>query len=129
MPHTAAWRRGEAGDEADHRLVRHIFLDPFVGVFFGIAADLANHDHSLGLGILFELLQAVNKAGAVDGIAADADAGGLAKAGQDELINRLVSQRSGAGDNAPGGARLDDGGRHNADFAGARGSLDRKSVV
>jgi hypothetical protein len=47
--------------------------------FLGVAADLADHDDALGLGVLQEQSEAVDEVGAVDRIAADADAGRLAE--------------------------------------------------
>ena len=49
-------------------------------VLLGVAADLADHQHGVGLRVGRELLQHVDEVGAVDRIAADADAGGLAEA-------------------------------------------------
>ena len=51
-------------------------------VFLGGAADLADHDDGLGLGVGQEHLQHVDEVGAVDRVAADADAGRLAEPGR-----------------------------------------------
>ena len=59
---------------ADDRLLE-VRLDPGGRVFFGAAADLADHDHGVGVGILAEQLQRVDVRRADQRIAADADAG------------------------------------------------------
>src|ERR1700726_1930825 len=85
MAHAPARRRGGAGDEADHRLLGLAALHEVRGPFLarpGRPADLANHDDRLGLLVLEEELEAVDEIGAVDGIAADADAARLAEAGR-----------------------------------------------
>ena len=49
-------------------------LDPGRGLFLGRPADLADHDHRIGLRIVLEELQRVDVGGADQRIAADADA-------------------------------------------------------
>ena len=78
---------------ADDRLLE-VRLDPGGGLFFGAAADLANHDHRVGLGIVREQLQRVDVRRADQRIAADADAGGLAQAEPRQLMDRFVGQRA-----------------------------------
>ena len=83
MAHAAARRGGAAGDEADHRLLAAalgLVAQELGGVFLGRAADLADHDDRLGLGVGQEHLQHVDEFGALDRVAADADRGGLAEA-------------------------------------------------
>ena len=64
------------------------------GVLFGAAADLADHDHRLGLRVGREQLQRVDEGGADERVAADADARRLAEAELRELVDRLVGQRA-----------------------------------
>ena len=99
MAHAAAGRRGLPGDEADHRLL-HVFLDEFRGDFFGVAADFADHDDGVGVGIVVEEADGIEERGADDGIAADADAGGLADAEARELADGFVGERAAAADDA-----------------------------
>ena len=75
-------------------------LEEIGRVLLGAAADLADHDDAFGLGIAEEHLQAVDEVGAVDRIAADADAGRLAQPRRGGLRHRLVGQRAGARDDA-----------------------------
>ena len=67
---------------------------------FGVAADFADHDDGVGVGVFVEELDGVGVGGADDGVAADADAGGLADFQVRQLAHRFISQRAGAGDYA-----------------------------
>src|SRR5882672_2125678 len=93
MPHPLARGRGDAGDEADHGLF-HVHLHPARGVLLVAAADLADHDHGVGPGIVVEELQHLDVLDAVHRVAADADAGGLPEAELHQLADRLVGQRA-----------------------------------
>ncbi len=90
------------------------------GLFLGAAADFADHDDRLGLRIGQEQFQDIDEIGAVDRVAADADAGGLAEAGGRGLRHRFVGQRARARDDADLAALVDMAG-HDADLAFARG--------
>ena len=69
-------------------------------LFLGAAADLADHD-DLFRGVVFEKeLQAIDEIGAVDGIAADADAGRLAETCGCGLRYGFISECAGARDDA-----------------------------
>jgi len=46
-------------------------------LLFSSSPDFANHNDTRGLRVLFKVIQAVNKIGAVYRIAADTNAGGL----------------------------------------------------
>src|SRR5687767_5382961 len=100
MTHASARRYGAARDEADDRLFDPAGLDELGTLDLGVAADLADHDDAFGLVVLQEQVQAVHEVGAVDRIAADADAGGLAETGGRRLSHRLVSQCARAGNDA-----------------------------
>ena len=99
VAHATARRRGLPGDEADDRLL-HVLLDVRGGGLFGGAADFADEDDRLGLGIFVEQLERVDMRGADDRVAADADRRRLADAALRELIDRLIGQRAGARDDA-----------------------------
>ena len=101
MAHAAARRRRDAGDEADDRVSCFLaFLKNSARFFFGAAADFADHDDALGFVVGQEHFQAIDEVGAVDRIAADADAGRLAEAGRGGLRDRFIGQRAGARDDA-----------------------------
>jgi len=89
MAHTAAWRRSLSSDETDHW-----FFDVclYVGgrFLFRVAADFADHDDSVRIGIVIEHFNRVEERSANDGIAADADARRLPDAEARELIERLL---------------------------------------
>ena len=84
---------------ADDRLLE-VRLDPGGGLFLGAAADLADHDHGVGVRIVGEQLQRVDVRRADQRIAADADAGRLAQAEPRELVDRLVGERAALRDDA-----------------------------
>ena len=119
MSHAFAGRGGDARDVGDDGFV-HMSLDVFGRFFFGGAADFANHDDAFGLRVGLEGGEDVNEAGAVNRVAADADAGGLAEADGGGLVHGFVGQRAGAGDDADH-ARLVDVAGHDAHFAFAGG--------
>src|SRR5262249_16646952 len=116
MAHAPARGRGQPGDESDHRLLALLGGEQSGGFLLGAATDLADHDDAGGLPIAEEELEAMDEAGAVDGIAADADAGRLAESGGGGLRHRLVGQGAGARDDADAAAGVDMPG-HDADLA------------
>jgi len=74
MAHTFAGRGGDAGDVGRYRF-GHILLDKSRCLFFGGAADLTDHDDRIGVGIGLEQPEDIKMVGAVDRVAAYADAG------------------------------------------------------
>jgi hypothetical protein len=107
-------RRGDAGDEADDRLL-HVVLAPARGVGLVRAADLADHDHGVGVGVVVEGLHHVDVLEAVDRVAADADRPTTGQADLRQLRDRLVGQRAGAADDADASLAMDVA-RHDADL-------------
>ena len=114
MAHALARRCGDASDEADHRFL-HVVLGPARGVHFVRSADLADHDDGVGVGIVVEHLQHVDVLQAVDGVAPDADGGGLAQAQVGDLCNGLIGQRAGTRHDADAALAVDVT-RHDADL-------------
>ncbi len=92
-------------------------LDELGGVFLGGAADFADHDDRLGVGVGQEHLQHVDELGALDRIAADADGGGLAEAHVGGLEHRFIGEGAGARDHADACRGCEDVARHDADLA------------
>jgi len=86
VTHAAPRRGGEPGDKAHHRF-GDLLLDKSGRLLLGVPTDLAHHDDAGGGVVGLEGLQAVDEVGAVDRVAADADAGGLA----DPLLGELVT--------------------------------------
>src|SRR5262249_56071201 len=99
-------------------------LDVFGCALFGVAADFANHDDGVRVGILVEELDRVEESGADDGIAADADAGGLADPETGELVDGFVGEGATAPANSAM-AWLVNAARHDAHFAFAGGNDTR----
>ena len=103
VAHAAARGRGAAGDEAGGGLpaaLLRLVLEELRGLLLGRAADLADHDDRLGLGVGEEPFQHVDVLRALDRVAADADAGRLAEAHVGGLLDRLVGERARARHNA-----------------------------
>src|SRR5690606_21343011 len=121
VPHALARRRRAARDEADHRL-GDVLLDVGGGSLLGVAADLADHDDGLRVGVLLEGLQTVDEVGPVQRVAADAHGGRLPGAELGELVHRLVGEGARAGDDADRASPVDMT-RHDADLAAALRAL------
>src|SRR5712664_3582262 len=85
----------------------------------GFAADFANQNDGMRFRIGVEELNGVEERGADDGIAADADASGLADAELRQLMDGFVGQRAAAADDANISLLVNTPG-HDADFAFAR---------
>jgi len=121
VTHTSSLGGGGPGDESGDRLLA-MPGGPGGGLLLGGAADLADHDDRLGFGVLVEHLQNVEVGGAVDRVAADADAGALAVAAGGELPDGLVGEGAGARDDADVSLPVDVAGG-DADAAPAVGLL------
>lgn len=95
VSHASSGRSGSTGNESEYRLGDPLF-DHVRRLFFGCAADLTDHHDGVCLFILFKQGQRINEVGAVNGIAADTDAGGLTQSPFGQLPDSLVSQRAAA---------------------------------
>ena len=93
MSHTLAGRRGLPGDEAGDRL-GHIRSDELGCLLFIRAADLADQNDLLGLRIMLEQLQRVNKVCTVDRVAADAHASRSAHPHDLHGIQHFIGERT-----------------------------------
>jgi hypothetical protein len=101
VAHAAAWRGSDACNEAHHGLLRvPVRLKPLRGFLLRLAADLADHNDALRLGVVREALEHVDEVGAVKGVATDADARGLSEPGVRRLVDSLVRERARTGDDA-----------------------------
>src|ERR1019366_7612010 len=92
----AAGGCGGARDETGDGLPA-IYLDPTGGFDFRVAADLADHDHAVGVGVVVEHPDDIQVRRTIHRISADADAGALAESARRELVNRLIGQGPGPG--------------------------------
>src|SRR5204863_2759056 len=99
VAHAAPGRSSGAGDETSDGFAA-VDFDPGSGFFFFGAADLADHDDAVRVRIVIEHFDDVEVRGAVDGVAADADACGLADTAASELPHGFVGKRAAAGDDA-----------------------------
>src|SRR4051812_2566099 len=126
VTHPAPRRSGAPGDETHDWLGGLAGLDELGSLDLGVAADLADHDDAFRLRVIQEQLQAIHEVGAVDRIAADADAGRLPQARRRGLRHRFICERAGAGDNTDLATPMDMT-RHDADLALVRGD-DARAV-
>ena len=89
LQHAAPRRRRLSCDESDDGLPE-LARNECRGFLFCRAADLADHDHRVGVGIGGEQLQRIDVAGADQRVATDPDAGGLAHSHLRQLMDRFV---------------------------------------
>ena len=87
--------------------------------FFRVAADLADHDHGLGLGVTVEQVERVHEIRPDDRVAANPEGGRLPDAALGELVHGLIGQRARARHDAHA-AFLVNVPRHDADLALSR---------
>jgi hypothetical protein len=129
VAHSPARRRRDTGDEADNGLVGGVVLLEEVGsVLLGSSTNLSNHDDTVCLAVLEEDLQAVDEVGSGEGVTADTDNERLTKAGLGSLVDSLVGEGSGAGDDTDATALVDEA-RHDADLALALGTVSAGGIL
>eukprot|EP00446_Apocalathium_sp_SHHI-4_P042040 CAMPEP_0177338724 /NCGR_PEP_ID=MMETSP0368-20130122/25017_1 /TAXON_ID=447022 ORGANISM="Scrippsiella hangoei-like, Strain SHHI-4" /NCGR_SAMPLE_ID=MMETSP0368 /ASSEMBLY_ACC=CAM_ASM_000363 /LENGTH=154 /DNA_ID=CAMNT_0018799753 /DNA_START=123 /DNA_END=583 /DNA_ORIENTATION=+ len=64
------------------------------------SANLTYHDDAFCRRVVNEALEAIDEVGAIEGVAANADASGLSEAGLRGLVDRLVCESAGPADDA-----------------------------
>lgn len=117
VAHTATGGSGDTGNEGNGGLVVDVVgLEELGGVLLSGTTDFTDHDDTVSLGVLEEDLQAVDEVGAGEGITTDTDDERLAKAGLSGLVDGLVRQGTGAGDDTNAAALVDEA-RHDTDLA------------
>ncbi len=97
MTHLLARRGGHAGDVGDDRL-GDLGLDEGRRLLLGVAADLADHDDRLGVGVGLETAQHVDERRPRNRIATDTDAGRLADPSSRQFVHGLIGEGPGTGD-------------------------------
>ena len=120
VAHAAAWGCSLSSNEADNRQVAVVVgREPLGSLLLSLATDLANHDDTLGLGIVNELGKHINEVGTVEGVTSNTDNGRLTETLRGSLIDGLVSESTGARDNTDFtlGVNIS---RHDTDLALAR---------
>merc|ERR1719402_1417759 len=101
VAHPAARGSGDAGDKGNHRLgvgACVVLLKEISGCFLSGTTDLANHDYSLGVGIPNKDVETVDKVCSVERVSADPHAERLSQANLSSLVNSLVGESTGSGD-------------------------------
>jgi hypothetical protein len=117
VAHAAAGGSGNTGNEGNGGLVVDVVgLEELGGVLLGGTTNLTDHDDTVGLGVLKEDLQAVDEVGAGEGVTTDTDDKGLTKAGLGGLVDSLVGEGTGAGDDTDAAALVDEAG-HDTNLA------------
>lgn len=118
VTHAPAGRSGDTSDEGDDGLLLLPvgLLEELSGILLGGTTDLADHDDTVGLGVLEEDLKAVDEVGAAEGVTADTDDERLTEAGLGGLVDGLVGESAGTGDDTDATALVNETG-HDADLA------------
>lgn len=123
VTHSPAGGRRDTGDEADNGLVGGVvLLQELGGVLLSGTTNLSDHDDTICLAVLEEDLQAVDEVGSREGVTADTDDERLTKAGLGGLVDSLVGEGSGTGDDTDATALVDEA-RHDTDLALALGIM------
>lgn len=123
VTHTTAGRSRDTGDEADNGLaaVDGVELPQVLGsLLLSGTTNLTNHDDTISLLVLDKDLQAVNEVGAAERVTANADDERLSQTGLGSLVDGLVGQSTGSGDNTDAATLVNETG-HDADLAKAGG--------
>lgn len=117
MAHTSAGGSSLASDEGnDGQVANVVSCEPGSGLFFGLTADFTNHDNTFGFGVNNESAEAIDEVSSIKRITADTNNGGLSETLEGGLVNSLVGEGAGAGDNADLSLGVDVAG-HNTDLA------------
>ena len=117
VTHAAAGGSGDTGNEGDGGLVVDVVgLEELGGILLGGTTDLTDHDDTVGLGVLEEDLEAVDEVGAGEGVTTDTDDEGLTETSEGGLVDGLVGQSTGTGDDTDTTALVDEAG-HDTDLA------------
>ena len=121
VSHSASWWSRDTSDEADNWLASSVVLLQEIGsLFLSRSSDLSNHDNTIGLTILEEDSQAVDKVGSGEWVTANADDERLTETALRGLVNGFVGKGSGARDDANAAAFVDES-WHDTDLALAWG--------
>ena len=118
VTHALAGWRGLTGDKCHNRL-GDIGFDEFGGILFGVAADFADQHNRFGRVVGLKQRQYINKVGANNRIAADANDGALAQAQTGQRIHRFIREGAGFRDNSDWAGHSDCA-RNNPNFGFAR---------
>src|SRR5262249_1473178 len=118
MTHAAPGRSRPAANKTCYWL-SYVCFDEVSRIFLGAPADFPDENDSQCLGIVIHETEGIDKGRANNGVASNADAGGLTDAQAGELVDRFVGQCAAARDHA-NMSRLVDASWHNSNLAFAR---------
>jgi len=117
VTHSSAGRGSLSSNERHNGEVSVVMgREPFSGLLFGFSTDFSNHDNSFGLWIVNEALEDIDEVGSVEGITSNSDNSGLSEVLGRCLVDGLVSQSTGAGNDSDLSDLMDVAG-HNSDLA------------
>ncbi|KAI6771004.1 hypothetical protein HG531_009859 [Fusarium graminearum] len=119
VTHSSSRGSGDTSDEADDGLATVDgvgLLEELGGVLLGGTTNLTNHDDTVGVGVLGEDLEAVDEVGAGEGVTANTDDERLTETGLGGLVDGLVGQGTGTGDDTDATALVDET-RHDTNLA------------
>ena len=119
MAHRTAFGCRDASDETDDGL-GSICLNPARGLDLKVTTDFADHHNAFRFVVRHQELDRFEGRGADDGVAADANGRGLAKASLRALVHRFVGEGARLGDDA-NHAWFENEARHDANFGLAGG--------
>lgn len=123
VAHATARGSRDTSDEADNGLAASdgvVGLEELSGLLLSGTTNLADHDDTVCLLVLREDLETVDEVGAAERVTTDTDDERLTQAGLSGLVDSLVGQGTGTGDDTDTAALVDEAG-HDADLALARG--------
>lgn len=117
VTHATAWGSADTGNESNCGLVVLVVgLEELGSILLSATTDLTDHDDTISLLVLKEDLQAVNEVGAGERIATDTNDEGLTESSLSGLVDGLVGQGTGTGNNTDTATLVDEP-RHDTNLA------------
>lgn len=109
VSHSASWWCRDTSDERNNWLSSAVVLLQEIGsLLLSRSSDLSDHDDTISLAILKEDLQAVDEVGSGEWVTTDTDDKGLAKTALGGLVDSLVGEGSGTGNDTDAAALVDE---------------------
>jgi hypothetical protein len=101
VTHSSSWWGSLTSNETyDWKVSLVVGRKPFSSLLFGLSTDFSNHNYTLSLWVSDEAAQDIDEVSSVEWISSNSDDGGLSKVVSTSLVDGLVGQSSGSGDNS-----------------------------